>query len=131
MRALGNELSQTMGGSSGVIMAIFFNASGDACAAGASVEASLLKGLERVSQVGGAVVGDRTMIDALQPALEALPGGIGKAAAAARQGADNTASIVRAKAGRAAYVPEENLQGNNDPGAEAVARVFESLANQS
>ncbi len=131
MRALGNELSQTMGGSSGVIMAIFFNASGDACAAGASVEASLLKGLERVSQVGGAVVGDRTMIDALQPALEALPGGLEKAAAAARKGADNTATIGRAKAGRAAYVPEDNLIGNNDPGAEAVARVFEGLATKS
>jgi dihydroxyacetone kinase len=34
----------------------------------------------------------------------------------------------RAKAGRAAYVPEENLLGNNDPGAEAVAKLFEGLA---
>ncbi|CAN0602906.1 unnamed protein product, partial [Ectocarpus sp. 12 AP-2014] len=34
-RALGNELSQTMGGSSGVILAIYFNATGDACSNGA------------------------------------------------------------------------------------------------
>ena len=128
--ALGNELSQTMGGSSGVILAIYFNAAGDACANGASVQKALVDGLERVSQVGGASVGDRTMIDALSPALDALPDGIVAAAAAAREGADSTASIHRAKAGRAAYVPEENLKGHNDPGAEAVALLFDALAKE-
>ena len=128
MPALGNELSQTMGGSSGVILAIFFNATGDACARGLPIEKALSEGLDRVSQVGGAVAGDRTMIDALHPALDALPSGIDKAASAARAGADHTAEIKRAKAGRAAYVPEENLVGHNDPGAEAVALVFEGLA---
>ncbi|MBO9412376.1 MULTISPECIES: dihydroxyacetone kinase subunit DhaK [unclassified Ruegeria] len=128
--ALGNELSQTMGGSSGVILAIFFNAAGDACASGASVPKSLVEGLNRVSQVGGAKVGDRTMIDALAPALAALPSGLTHAAKAAREGADNTAKIRRAKAGRAAYVPEENLVGHNDPGAEAVALLFEGLARE-
>ncbi|WP_193141446.1 dihydroxyacetone kinase subunit DhaK [Meridianimarinicoccus sp. MJW13] len=126
--ALGNELSQTMGGSSGVILAIYFNAAGDACAKGAPVPRALVDGLTRVSQVGGAQVGDRTMVDALAPALEALPQGIAAAAAAARAGADSTAAIHRAKAGRAAYVPEENLKGHNDPGAEAVALLFEGLA---
>ncbi len=128
--ALGNELSQTMGGSSGVILAIFFNAAGDACASGASVPKSLVEGLNRVSQVGGANVGDRTMIDALAPALAALPSGLTHAAEAAREGANNTANIRRAKAGRAAYVPEENLVGHNDPGAEAVALLFEGLARE-
>ncbi|WP_025771017.1 dihydroxyacetone kinase subunit DhaK [Thioalkalivibrio sp. HK1] len=128
MPALGNELSQTMGGSSGVILAIFFNATGDACSRGLSIERALAEGLERVCEVGGAKLGDRTMIDALQPALEALSGGFALAARAAREGADATARIGRAKAGRAAYVPEENLLGNNDPGAEAVARVFARLA---
>jgi len=127
-RAVGNELSQTMGGSSGVILAIFFCAAGDACARGKTTSAALLAGLERISQVGGASVGDRPMIDALEPALVALPEGFDAAASAARTGADNTAKIGRAKAGRAAYVPEENLIGNNDPGAEAVARLFEGLA---
>lgn len=129
--ALGNELSQTMGGSSGVIMAIFFNAAGDACARGLSIQEALAAGLQRVSEVGGAVSGDRTMIDALQPALDALPSGIAAAAQAARKGADGTASIGKAKAGRAAYVPEDNLIGHNDPGAEAVALVFEGLADNS
>ncbi|MCH2077526.1 MAG: dihydroxyacetone kinase subunit DhaK [Rhodobacteraceae bacterium] len=128
--ALGNELSQTMGGSSGVILAIYFNATGDACSNGASVQGALAEGLNRVSQVGGAQVGDRTMIDALSPALAALPNGISAAAAAARTGADSTAAIHRAKAGRAAYVPEENLKGHNDPGAEAVALLFEALAKE-
>ena len=127
MPALGNELSQIMGGSSGVILAIFFNATGDACSRGIPIEKALAKGLERVSQVGGAVKGDRTMIDALQPALQALPDGLDKAAAAARAGADSTALIAQAKAGRAAYVPAENLKGYNDPGAEAVALLFEGL----
>jgi dihydroxyacetone kinase len=127
-RAIGNELSQTMGGSSGVILAIFFGATGDACASGKSTPKALKAGLDRISQVGGAAQGDRTMIDALTPALAALPDGISAAAAAARTGADATASMGQAKAGRASYVPEENLLGHNDPGAEAVARLFEGLA---
>lgn len=126
--ALGNELSQTMGGSSGVILAIFFNAAGDACARGAPLHKALQAGLDRVSDVGGAQVGDRTMIDALSPALAAIGDGLTAAADAARQGADGTADIYRAKAGRAAYVPSENLKGHNDPGAEAVALLFEGLA---
>jgi dihydroxyacetone kinase len=129
--ALGNELSQTMGGSSGVILAIYFNAAGDACANGATVPQALAEGLQRVSEVGGAQVGDRTMIDALSPALSALDQGLAAAATAARGGADATAQIVKAKAGRAAYVPSENLRGHNDPGAEAVALLFEGLASQA
>ena len=127
-RAVGEELSQTMGGSSGVILAIFFGATGDACASGQPVPQALLAGLKRISEVGGATSGDRTMIDALEPALMALPDGIDAAAKAARTGADATAKMGRAKAGRASYVPEENLIGHNDPGAEAVARLFEGLS---
>ena len=125
--ALGNELGQIMGGSSGVIMAIFFNAAGDACNNGSELTEALQQGLKRVSEVGGAVAGDRTMIDALAPALDNLPDGIAAASAAARQGAESTATMLQAKAGRAAYVPAENLQGNKDPGAHAVALVFECL----
>lgn len=127
-RALGDELSQTMGGSSGVILAIFFGATGDACANGKGTAQALQVGLERISQVGGASIGDRTMIDALSPALDALETSISAAANAARNGADATAKMGRANAGRASYVPEENLIGHNDPGAEAVARLFEGLA---
>jgi dihydroxyacetone kinase len=128
--ALATVLSQTMGGSSGVILAIFFNAAGDSFAKGGSLTAALLAGLTRVQEVGGARPGDRTMIDALTPALAALPDGVLPAAQAARKGADATAAIHRAKAGRSAYVPSENLKGHNDPGAEAVALVFAGLASK-
>ncbi len=127
-RAVGNELSQTMGGSSGVLLAIFFAAAGDAAASGRDWIGALSAGLERVMQVGGAAPGHRTMIDALAPALAALPQGLPAAAAAARAGADATAGMVRAKAGRASYLSSDRLSGFNDPGAEGVARLFEDLA---
>ncbi|MEO1492026.1 MAG: dihydroxyacetone kinase subunit DhaK [Pseudomonadota bacterium] len=126
-RAIGLELSQTMGGSSGVLLAIFFAAAGDASASGKDFVGALQAGLERIQQVGGAVPGDRTMIDAMQPALNALPDGVLAAAAAARAGADATAGITKARAGRASYLPEASLAGHNDPGAEAVAILFEGL----
>ncbi|MEM7047958.1 MAG: dihydroxyacetone kinase subunit DhaK [Pseudomonadota bacterium] len=127
--ALGAQLSQTMGGSSGVILAIFFEATGEACARGDDPVTALGKGLARISEVGGAQPGDRTLIDALAPALTAFAsGGFAAAATAARAGADRTQDMGQAKAGRASYVPEENLLGYNDPGAEAIALLFEELA---
>ncbi|GAB4283019.1 MAG: dihydroxyacetone kinase subunit DhaK [Roseovarius sp.] len=128
-RAIGLELSQTMGGSSGVLLAIFFTAAGDASSRGCDLVESLQAGLERVQQVGGAQPGDRTMIDALRPALDALPKGLPQAARAAREGADSTAGMTRARAGRSAYLSRETLAGVNDPGAEAVARLFEHFAS--
>lgn len=127
-RAIGLELSQTMGGSSGVLLAIFFAAAGDASSSGRDAIGALKAGLDRVMQVGGAAPGDRTMIDALMPALNVLDKGVEAAAREARQGADATSRITRARAGRASYVSEANLSGHNDPGAEAVARLFEQLA---
>lgn len=126
-RAIGIELSQTMGGSSGVLLAIFFAAAGDASAGGATAIDALRAGLDRVQQVGGAQAGDRTLIDALEPALRALPDGLTVAAAAAREGADATARMRRARAGRASYLAEGTMLGYNDPGAEAVARLLEHL----
>ncbi len=126
-RAMGMQLSQTMGGSSGVLLAIFFAAAGDASATGQDAAGSLTAGLERIQQVGGARPGDRTMIDALKPALEALPDGLGAARKAARDGADFTSTIVRAKAGRASYISADKLKGHNDPGAEAIALLLEGL----
>jgi dihydroxyacetone kinase len=126
-RAIGTELSQTMGGSSGVLLAIFFTAAGDASAQGRDLRGALMAGLERVRQVGGAGPGDRTMIDALQPALDAFAGGLAAAAQAARVGADATSRMTRARAGRSAYLSEASLAGHNDPGAEAVALLLEGL----
>jgi dihydroxyacetone kinase len=128
-RAIGLELSQTMGGSSGVLLAIFFAAAGDASASGKPMRAALQAGLERMRQVGGANPGDRTMVDALAPALDALDTGLTSAANAARKGADYTATLTTAKAGRATYINAKQLEGHIDPGAEAVARLFEHLAS--
>ena len=126
-RALGQELRQTMGGSSGVLLAIFFAAAGDAVSNGHSPIDALRVGLARMQEIGGAQPGDRTMIDALLPALDALPQGLTEAARAARKGARLTATMSKANAGRAAYIGAEQLQGHADPGAEAVARLLESL----
>jgi len=127
-RAIGRHLGQTMGGSSGVLLAIFFSAAGDAAGRGAPLQEALKSGLRRIQEVGGAKIGDRTMVDALAPALDALDRGIEQAARAARAGADRTAHMTKAKAGRASYVNERQLVGNVDPGAEAVARLLEQLA---
>jgi triose/dihydroxyacetone kinase / FAD-AMP lyase (cyclizing) len=128
-RAIGLELSQTMGGSSGVLLAIFFAAAGDASSSGLPMREALQTGLDRMRQIGGANLGDRTMVDALLPALDALPSGLAAAARAAREGADFTATLTRAKAGRATYINPDQLEGHVDPGAEAVARLFEHLAS--
>ncbi len=130
-RALGQELSQTMGGSSGVLLAIYCAAAGDAMSGGHSLAGALKMGLVRMQEVGGAELGDRTMIDALWPALDALPQGIGAAATAARAGANRTAMMSKAHAGRASYISAANLVGHVDPGAEAVARVFEALCQMA
>lgn len=127
-RAIGLELSQTMGGSSGVLLAIFFAAAGDASSSGMAMKDALKAGLSRMQQIGGAQLGDRTMVDALQPALEVLGEGLDAAAKAARQGAEHTATLDKANAGRASYISASQLKGHTDPGAEAVARLFEHLA---
>ena len=127
-RAIGQELSQTMGGSSGVLLAIFFAAAGDAASSGLPMRESLQAGLARMQEIGGANLGDRTMVDALSPALKALEHGIMHAAKAAREGADYTATLLQAKVGRSSYISAAQLKGHIDPGAEAVARLFEHVA---
>lgn len=128
--AVSDTLRKTMGGSSGVLLAIFFAAAGAATAEGRDWPAALEAGLNKLMEYGGARPGDRTMIDALAPALAALSAGkpLSAAAAAARAGANATAGMQKARAGRASYVSTSNLDGVADPGAEAVALVFEALA---
>ncbi|MBW4202197.1 dihydroxyacetone kinase subunit DhaK [Enterobacter cloacae subsp. cloacae] len=125
---VGERLATVMGGSSGVLMSIFFTAAGQKLHDGQSLADALLSGLAQMKQYGGADLGDRTLIDALQPALEALQKGDLKAAAqAAQQGAEATARMGKAGAGRSSYVNKENLDGVMDPGAVAVAEVFKAM----
>jgi len=121
-------LSRSMGGSSGVLLAIFFAGASRSVSEGASWHDALAAGLAAMMAHGGAKPGDRTMIDAIAPALAALPRGLDEAAKAARAGADATARMPSARAGRSTYVPASHLKGVPDPGAEAVALLLEGLA---
>ena len=128
LQLVGERLATVMGGSSGVLMSIFFTAAGQAVQDGTALPEALLTGLKQMKHYGGADLGDRTLIDALQPALDALrKGDIQAAAKAAQQGADNTATMQKAGAGRSSYVNSQNLDGVTDPGAVAVADVFAAL----
>lgn len=129
---VGDRLATVMGGSSGVLMSIFFTAAGKKVAEGEKLPKALLFGLERMKHYGGADLGDRTMIDALQPALEALgkKDALKGAAKAAAKGAKDTASMKKANAGRSSYLSSDSLKGVKDPGAVAVEKVFEALAKK-
>jgi len=127
---VGNRLATVMGGSSGVLMSIFFTAAGQKVSEGGNLAQSLLFGLARMKHYGGADLGDRTLIDALQPALEALDkkeGDYQGAAAAAAKGANDTASMQKANAGRSSYLNSDSLKGVKDPGAVAIEKVFAAL----
>lgn len=129
LAVVGDTLGTVMGGSSGVLLSIFFTAAGKAQAEKGDMAAALLSGLERMTFYGGAKPGDRTMVDALEPALKALvSGGIQAASVASAKGAEATKSMRKAKAGRSAYIAERELDGVMDPGAYAVAQVFAALA---
>lgn len=88
-----------------------------------------------IQKRGGASLGDKTLLDALIPAAEALKKAAGEgkdmkeafgaAAKAAEQGAENTKGIV-AKKGRATYVGERSI-GHPDAGAVAVSVLFNSF----
>lgn len=128
--ALSSILSRNMGGSSGALLAILFMAAGKSYRDKPDWASALLQGAEQMMEYGGAQLGDRTMLDALMPALDILIQGmsIAEAALAARAGANATAQMSIALAGRASYIHEDNLLGVIDPGAEAMARIFETIA---
>ena len=126
---VGEELAVVMGGSSGVLMSILFTSAGQKLEQGELLAQALQYGLERMKHYGGAQPGDRTMVDALEPAFNALAAGkdLAEVARAARDGADATAEMKAAKAGRSAYLNQESLSGVKDPGAYAVEQVFAAL----
>jgi len=128
LAAIGDMLGTSMGGSSGVLLSIFFTAAAQSLSGGAALGKALLAGLDRMTFYGGAGIGDRTMVDALEPALKAFDAsGLRAAAEAARHGAEATAAMRKAKAGRSAYIGGQ-LDGVVDPGAFAVAEVFATAA---
>ena len=96
----------------------------------------LKAGLEGVVQRGRAERGEKTMVDALGPAVEALQAALGEgrdgaealreAASAADRGAEATIPMV-ARKGRASYLGERSA-GHKDPGATSSALLVRTLA---
>ena len=125
MTTIADCLTSVMGGSSGVLLSIMFTAAGRDFEQNGLLPQALQAGLGQMMAYGGAKPGDRTMIDALHPALEAwAQEGFVAAIAAAKAGAEATVTMTSAKAGRSSYLNSDSLNGTKDPGAFAVETVF-------
>ncbi|MBN0043704.1 dihydroxyacetone kinase subunit L [Streptomyces actuosus] len=125
------QLISTVGGASGPLYGTLLRRTGkslgDAAEVGeAELAAALRSGVDAVMALGGASPGDKTMIDALVPAVDALADGFGAARAAAEQGALAT-TPMQARKGRASYLGERSI-GHQDPGATSSALLIAALA---
>ena len=140
----GTTLISKVGGASGPLYGSALRALGKALPDGAevglpAVAAGLDAGLEAVRKLGGAEPGDKTMVDAFRPALDAFEqavsagGDLAAAAAAAARAADEGARAttpMQARKGRASYLGERSV-GHQDPGATSTALIFRALADVS
>lgn len=141
LKTSGMTLVSTVGGASGPLYGTLLlrmaKAVGDADTMTADqLAAALRAGLEGVVARGKAELGDKTMVDALTPAVEAFEAAIGsggdavqaaaQAAAAAAAGRDATEPLI-ARKGRASYLGERSA-GHIDPGSASVTLLLEALA---
>jgi len=148
LRRCGTELARKAPSTSGTLIATAcLRAGGAAATDAAAPEASATAiaarlvdaGLAGIQQRGKAHVGDKTMLDALDPAAAALreaaaqhaplPAALASAAHAARTGADATRDM-RARVGRAGWLADRS-EGNVDAGAYLIALMFESAARHA
>jgi dihydroxyacetone kinase-like protein len=139
-KKVGMTLVSSVGGASGPLYGTLFLRMGPAFgadAAGAAEFAKALRaGVDGVVARGRAEAGDKTMFDALAPALDALDGALAagsdlaaalqQAAAAADGGRDATESMV-ARKGRASYLGQRSV-GHIDPGATSSAMLITAAA---
>jgi dihydroxyacetone kinase len=132
--SLAVAVSASMGGTSGILFEIFFRKMSTFLNAQTSINSDSIKlafeqGVEALSFYGGATAGSRTMLDALIPAVEALKDGkeLVDVAKAATDGAQSTAAMSSASAGRSNYLSEDTLTGTPDPGAFAVGLVLSAI----
>ncbi|KAJ8598554.1 hypothetical protein CTAYLR_001386 [Chrysophaeum taylorii] len=127
--ALADVLGDNMGGSSGALYVLGLRAAENALQRGATWGAAFQAAARAIEQYGGAGIGSRTMCDATIPAARALlSSDLNRAALEARRGADGTKDLV-ATHGRSAYVAAARQHGVPDPGALAVAIIFEAIAD--
>ncbi|EHM26608.1 MULTISPECIES: dihydroxyacetone kinase subunit DhaL [Streptomyces] len=127
----GRQLISTVGGASGPLYGTLLRRTGKALGDDDEVTQDQLArafaaGVAAVGQLGGAQAGDKTMLDALLPAAEALATSFDGAANAARAGAEATVPL-QARKGRASYLGERSI-GHQDPGATSSALLVEALA---
>ncbi|MET0256042.1 MAG: dihydroxyacetone kinase subunit DhaL [Luteibacter sp.] len=143
LQTLAGILRRVLGGTSGPLYAVFVlraattlaeaRDAGDARAWAAAFRA----GCEAVQTLGGGKAGDRTMLDAMLPAADAIDAAVARgagardialaAAAAADAGVEAT-KAMRPRLGRSAYLGERT-QGHADPGAFAVALWLKAIGS--
>jgi dihydroxyacetone kinase-like protein len=141
-KQVGMTLVSTVGGASGPLFGTFFirlsATSGDVAELDPKAFAAALRaGLEGVVARGKAEAGDKTMYDALAPAVDALDGALAAgsdlplalatATAAAEAGRDATTPML-ARKGRASYLGERSV-GHQDPGATSIALLLRAAKN--
>ena len=140
-KLVGMTLVTSVGGASGPLYGTFFLRFGTTAGAvteldSAGLAAALRAGLGGIFARGKAELGDKTMFDAMSPAVDALDAEIAAgadlaastagAAAAAAAGRDATEPLV-ARKGRASYLGDRSA-GHLDPGATSTAFLFQALA---
>jgi dihydroxyacetone kinase-like protein len=139
LQAIGWAVMGTDGGATGPLWGTFFSGMSDGIAGetldGASVAAAFEAGLKSIEKQTKAKVGDKTMMDALIPAVEAArkavdegqdPAGVlAQAAQAAKLGAESTKDFA-ARFGRARNVGAKSI-GTPDAGATSVALIFQGF----
>jgi len=135
----GTTLISKVGGASGPLYGQAFRALGKALtgpeADAAAFGAGLRDSLAAIQKLGAAAPGDKTMVDALGPATQALRASLSNggsiaeavdaAAEAAEQGAQATVPM-QARKGRASYLGERSI-GHQDPGATSAALIVRAL----
>jgi phosphoenolpyruvate---glycerone phosphotransferase subunit DhaL len=136
----GRTLVSTVGGASGPLWGSALRSGGRVLGDaptfdGGQLVEVLAAALGSVKDLGTAAVGDKTMVDALEPAVDALreriaagaspAEAIDAAAAAAEQGMRATIPL-QARKGRASYLGERSI-GHQDPGATSTALIIRAL----
>jgi dihydroxyacetone kinase-like protein len=136
----GKTLVSTVGGASGPLWGSAFRRVGRSLGDtaewdGEQLVEALAAARDGVVELGAAAPGDKTMVDALTPAVDAmrssldagatLPAAVTAAAEAAEDGARATVPL-QARKGRASYLGERSI-GHQDPGATSVALVMRAL----
>lgn len=142
LRRLGRALASGAPSTGGTLIAFAFMAAGSADLPDADVGARIVAALDgarkAIAERGDVTVGDRTMLDALSPAVDAfhialsegatIPAAAVLAAVAAEAGAQATTGM-EPKVGRAGWL-KDRARGNEDPGARLVAIAFRSAADR-